>query len=72
MPKVELPEEEIVCVRHLDGWCATTLKTAQYRQRIKTLCGREVALPWDIVRQDADCVDCAECRKRLGFTGRED
>ena len=74
MPRVELPAEPPISVRHRDGWCATWKKTTRYADNIKTVCNHYVTLPWGIERK---WPTCAECRKRLGMdqpttTGGED
>jgi hypothetical protein len=64
MSRVRL-EEDPICVRHRDGWCATYKKTEAYADSIKTVCGQSVQLPWDIART---LPDCPECMKRMGLT----
>ena len=55
--------ENIICVRHRDGWCATRRMTSlRYSDAVPTLCGSVVSLPWGIERRQPDC---GECLKRL-------
>lgn len=68
MPKVDLPDSEIVCVRHRDGWCATRKKTTNYQDHIKTVCGMVVTCPWEIELGDPDCPDC----RRIMRLGEQD
>lgn len=58
-------EEEPICVRHRDGWCATNKKTLSYSDSVKTICGNYVQLPWEI---EQTLPDCPECMKRMGLT----
>jgi len=58
MPKIQIPEEDPVCVLRERSWCATRKRTTSYEERIKTVCGVEVMYPSDINRCEPDCPDC--------------
>jgi hypothetical protein len=52
-----------VCVRSRDGWCATRLKHARYRDSIKTACGHFVILPFGVERRLPDCKQCLQAMR---------